>query len=360
MRFLLPILLTASAMAYDFGVVKTMEPVSDDSEYFMEMPAGMAYSPAGGYYVVDIGARVVFHWNLDGSFAGTIGRPGAGPGEFGFMGMGGPQGYITLVNDTLYVYDGGRKVLQSFDLEGKFLGSKTLTMNAGRTNAFYITPDENYLIHHKSFASDPPKVEVMLTNDKGEETKKIVSMEDTTFRREGSDRANMKIVIMGYSEDVISNYNVATGELMVGHSGKPEFDIYDSNGKLIKNVRIDMPRLEVTATAREEYDQMPWIKNSNFFKTDFPEMMPYYNNILPIGKSGFLVYNLSPHYRNVVGFKIDRNGKVLDRFEMACGENGLLAGAAGKIVSIRTDDWGDFIIQELTTNPGAGNSAPGQ
>lgn len=338
-----------SLMAADMkiNVALTLDEVSEDAEYFLQQPASFDTDSKGSFYVVDWVARVIFKWNSKGEFDKVIGAPGGGPGEFGFMGQGGPQGYLGIVEDVLYVYDGGRRAVQIFNTKGEFQKSEGLQVQLGRTNAFYIASAGKWIIDHSSFMRETPSLTVSLVDAQSQNETVVVERADTSFDRKSDGTRVTQVVIKGFSERLVTAYNQLNGQLIVGFNGEPSFSIYDLNGKLVKKVPVNRPRREVKEEDQKEFNEQGWIKNNTFFTTAFPERMPHYTGILPVGTDMFAVYEISPFNRNIDGILIDGEGTVKSKFRFSCGENGGLIGAKGKILRVRTDDEGYFNLEVL-------------
>lgn len=332
----------------ELSPVKDLDPIPDDSEYFLQIPASLAIDSKGNYYVADLVARVVFSWDAEGRFRRVIGKPGKGPGEFSFFSTGGPQAYLGLVDDRLYVYDGGKRAILAFDSDGNFIESKVLNLQAGRTQSFHVTPNNQFVVHHSSFMREKPVIEVALYNAGGKLVKLLKSIEDDTFERKGGSGNVRGVVIKGYSPRLVTNLNAKGGEILLGFTGDPSFEIYDLSGNLKSKVRLGLPRQDVSKEDTAEFDELPWIKNSSFFSAKYPDKLPFYDRVLPIRGRGFLVFSESPFYHRIRGILVDSSGKTMGRVEMKCGENGTLLGADDRVVAIRTDEDGDFILQEMT------------
>lgn len=331
-------------------VLKTLEEPPEDAEHFLQAPASFDMDSDGSYYLVDWTARVLFKWDKDGKFDRIIGAPGGGPGEFGFMGAGGPQGYLGIVDDVLYIYDGGRRAVQVFDKNGTFQKSDGLQVQLGRTNAFYMAAGDSWIIDHSSFMKEIPALTVSLVDAKTQKESVIVERQDTSFERKSEGGRVNQVVIKGYSERLVTAFNKASNQLIVGYNGEASFTVYDQAGKVLKKVPVKRPRRDVEKEDKDEFNEQGWIKNNTFFSTAFPEQMPYYNSILPYGKNQYLVFEISPYYRRVAGMLINDKGDILGKFRFKCGENGGLLGAKGKVMRIRTDEEGYFSLEELTFN----------
>ncbi len=350
MRFFIFLLVSGHLFAakLELNPIRSLEPVPEDSEYFLQLPSSFALDPEGNYYLADLLGRIVFSWDAEGRFRRAIGKPGNGPGEFSFFSTGGPQAYLGVAEDKLFVYDGGKRAILAFDFEGNFIESKTLNLQAGRTQSFHVTPKNQFVVHHSSFMRENPVIEVALLNAAGEQIKILKSIEDDTFERKSDGRNVQGVVIKGYSPRLVTSLNAKDGEIVLGYTGEPSFEVFDLAGNLKSKVTLTLPRQDVTREDTDEFDQLPWIKNNSFFSAKYPEKLPFYDRVLPVGDRGFLVFSESPFYHRIRGVLVNTAGKTLGRVEMKCGENGTLLGANDRILAVRTDDEGNYILQEVT------------
>ena len=78
----------------------------------------VAADDQGRIYVLDQMAREVRVFAQDGTFEGSIGQPGQGPGEFSGFAQS-----LLVYRDTVLVSDAGNRTIQRFSLSGEFLSS---------------------------------------------------------------------------------------------------------------------------------------------------------------------------------------------------------------------------------------------
>ena len=79
-------------------------------------PSGIEQARNGDYLVSDRLSGQLYRFTHAGQFLNTIGRKGAGPGEFQA-----PRG-IAIVNDTIIAFDPGLRRAQTFTLDGDLAG----------------------------------------------------------------------------------------------------------------------------------------------------------------------------------------------------------------------------------------------
>ncbi len=332
-----------SAESWSFSPVAAMEAVPEDVDAFMRLPMDLTVDGRGRIMIADAIARCVFVWNDDGSFAGTFGKEGSGPGEFTFMGRGGPQAYLSVVDDKIYVFDGGRQTISIFDESLNYVSSTTY-INRGRVEYFAVTPKGDYFVHHMVFQANPPVQRVELFDTEGASQALIKEFEDKTWKP-GGNRGGF--VIIGYAPETVVHYAPETGKVIVGDAGKPSFEVFDTTGKREKTVKFAMLQPEVTAEDKAEYGEVRWIKNNPNVHLDFPDKKAYYTDILPHGE-GFLVFSISPFYGNLEGFILDARGEPKGPLRFALGEGGFLRAIGGSYYAVRSDDDGELIVEKLT------------
>jgi DNA-binding beta-propeller fold protein YncE len=114
-------------------------------------PADLAFAPSGDIYVAEQGedeeamgfgdARVV-RLASDGTYLGSWGSPGTGPGEFHFL-----HAIAVDSRGRVYVSDRENNRVQIFDAEGARLGEWT---HLGSTMSLVITPDDElWMLNHR-------------------------------------------------------------------------------------------------------------------------------------------------------------------------------------------------------------------
>lgn len=92
--------------------------ISDDSlpeGLYFENPNSLAIDADGNIYVCDGDANHIKKFNKEGKFTETIGRSGAGPGEFGL------PGHIEVSKDRLVLWESINRRISVLNLDGKFI-----------------------------------------------------------------------------------------------------------------------------------------------------------------------------------------------------------------------------------------------
>lgn len=329
-----------------FKSVTGFEPIPEDSEYFLQTPTSFDVDARGNYYVVDVEAQVVFTWDKTGAFRKVIGAPGEGPGEFQFSGRGPGTGYITVMKDQLYVYDGRKREVLIFDGEGVFVKAVSLGKNRSRAENFYACEDGAFIMHRRRFSEEGALGEVLRLDLEGKTLKTYRSENDNSFKM-NQKNGQRNFMIKAFNPTLVSSYNHATDEILVGQSGEPWFEVF-SAGKSFK-VKVPVARQEVTKADKDEYMQR-FTGRSRKPSVEFPDKKAFYTHLISLGKSGYLVFNQSPYYNKIDGVRIDKDGQILGRFQMACGQGGSLLASRGRALKIAMNDHDEFEISELTVN----------
>ncbi len=325
----------------------TLEPVPESLGLFLQYPFGVEIDERGRFYVLDNLARTVFVWDRDGRFLTHFGKKGEGPGEFSFYGSGSPQGFISVLGDEVYIYDGSRRLLNRFDAEYRFIEAKPFLGSGGRTLYFNMTRDRKILLYQQKYRAEKPSKELALYDSSLNRINVFFQAEDKTFEVKRENGKTVAIIVNAYRPSVVMFCDTANGEIIVGGNDKPEFGVYDSNGSKLRTVRFRVTPKEITPEEREAFVNRPNIRRDSRIKVSFPKRRPYYQIVLPVGRRGYLVFDYSFDHSSVSGVFIDREGRQLGVFQRAVSENGGLFGARGRIFSIGTDGEGEYAIQEL-------------
>ncbi len=109
-----------------------------DFEALFSEPIGLITSSDGTRFVLDAKDMRVMRFDRDGSYLGSFGREGEGPGEFSQ-----PTALAMLPGEIILVADGGNRRLSQYTTDGLFLDSVTLQRALGqirtdRTGTVYL------------------------------------------------------------------------------------------------------------------------------------------------------------------------------------------------------------------------------
>ena len=79
---------------------------------------------------------------------------------------------------------------------------------------------------------------------------------------------------------------------------------------------------------------------------EFPAEKAFYDQILPVGDRGYLVFLRSPNAVRCEGIYVDREGKTQKPFNLVCGNGGNMMGSMGRVFAVRLEE-DEMVIQEL-------------
>ena len=338
-------------MAFD-GPVKVeirtlLKPIPEDSDYFLQTPTSFDVDKAGNYYLVDAEAQVVFTWDKQGNFKGHIGKPGEGPGEFQFGGRGPGAGFITALDKGLFVYDVRKRQVLFFNEDAQYQSNIALNANRARASNFYAMPSGEFLVHQRRFNEEGIFAEVKRLDGEGKETKTYAALKDESFNVSRSERRR-RFTIRAFHPTIVSHYDRLTGEILVGHSKEPSFDVHKADGQVVK-IKVPMPANEVTQEDKDEYMRRFETRN-RAPEVEFPDKKAFYTHLLSLGESGYLVFNQSPYYNHIEGVHLNKNGDLKGRVDLESGPGGGLFGAAGRLLWLSLDDEDEFVLKEVALN----------
>jgi hypothetical protein len=344
------LLFTLLAANLEMTDVKIMQPIPEDLDLFLENPAHMDLDDDGNLYVVDLDAAKIFIWDAQGQYKGHFGKKGEGPGEFAFNGSaGGPHGYVSIVGNDIYIYDGGKRTLSVFDTELNFKSRDNFKMPGGRAEYFQILEDGRIFLYNSSYFSDVPYKKIAFYSKDMEELKQIYQAKDETWEY-GEENGNRRVILKIFSPGIMTHFDTFNKEIIVGNPSSPKFEIYGSDGNLKRTVDVKLVQQDVTRDDIEEWESQEWVSRSTFFKMTYMDKKPYYSNVLPFKDKGYLVYLQSPVYGKASGIFVDRQGKTKGRFTMALGEGGWMSSVDGRIFVVRINEMGDIEIGEMAPN----------
>ncbi len=331
----------------DLVAERTLQAIPDSNPVFLQGPSDVAVDANNRVYVLDLRSTTVFVWEANGNFIRHFGHEGQGPGEFSFQAnMGGRQGYINIINDDIYVYDGGNRVVNRFSLDGIYQDSYRFNLPNGRAEQFRMIRPDQLLIFNSSYTAEEPFRQIATYDKAGESLKSYIKAPDKTWRYENSSRSG--VILHIYAASLFMHYNSANDTLLIGNSEEPMFRVYKPDGSLVTEIRLPLVQAEVTQDDIDEFEGQQWIKTNSFFKTEYPESKSFYDKVLPVADNGYLVFTESPVAARCQGLYARADGKAVGRFSADLGEGGTLLGTHGQVFTIAVDEEGEFVISEVT------------
>ena len=191
-----------------------------------------------------------------------------------------------------------------------------------------------------------PLTRLVLYDEALKPIKELASFDDPAFRIFYKGKSVSKLQIMAFAPKLTVFGDPGSREFLVGRGDQSFFTIFDESGEMLTKVHFKTPRPRVTEEDQDEFARQAYLRVIDYYDWTSADYHPYYDSVLPLGKQ-FFIYRISPFYKKVSGYLLNRSGKVLGRVALKLGENGNLFGAGGRIFAVKTDENGEFFIQEL-------------
>jgi len=329
-------------------VVTTYQDPGEEGEVFLERPAMAAYDDQDRLWVLDPDAGLLFRWHKDGRFDRTLGAKGEGPGEFVFRGGRGPGAAgLALAAGQVYVMD-GKRTIQVFDLEGRYLSTINPDFRASRISGFHVLKDGSLLFQQSSFMSETPTAKLSLHDAQAKLVRELASFPETGFRREGpAGQRPTSVTLIGYAGQLASTYDARRHVVIYGHGDKPDLTFFDPAKGSSQTVVLALVQRKVEQGDKDEFQKMPMFQNAPFpVKADFPEKKALFNRLLWC-EEGILVLDESPVVHEIRGILVDKAGVKRQDIHLRCGEGGTLMAASGRSVWSHTTEDGELIVQRI-------------
>ncbi len=219
------------------------------------------------YFIVSrTAADLILKFDADGNFVHSFGRRGEGPGE-----LIAPRYLRVDESGHLQISDNNRKKIYFFNQNGEL--TKTIP-TASNHRVATLLENGKILAVKSSFDREEGWIEypIILCDENLEEIKLLGSgrtMQNFTI----SKTINPLLIYMDYNVLRATN-----GRIYVGHfRGEYEFLVYDAEGNLLRKIRKDYRKVEVSEKLKEEI--LNWGKSFPTFeemkeKVYFPEFHP--------------------------------------------------------------------------------------
>ncbi len=254
----IPVAVTSGGPRYDtppFGLEEILKvhQREDQLASLLRSPTDFAPGPDGTLIVVErnIGRAVVY--DAEGEYIRELGGRGEGPGEFVSMQD------MRIAGDTLTFYDGRQIRLTVLKIDGTLI-EVIPTQDYGRLQGIDMLPGhvlalsdndmrfgQDYIYQWKSIVIVRHTTGDTLASLDSDEV--AISPNDTPG---GGSGMTMVIRVMPFTAE--SSAMVIPGDRILVTAGiRPEIDLYDLEGQLLRRIRIDLPHRQVTAAMKDEY-----------------------------------------------------------------------------------------------------------
>ncbi len=308
-----------------------------ESAGLLEQPRYVVRGEKGRFYTIDVQAKCLFVWDANGRFEKKVGQRGGGPGEFVFRWTG--YSFIGWDGRYITVLDSGESKIHYFE-DGEFIKSLDYHF-PGRITGYSALEGGRHLALHENYRN---KSQVVLYDADWNELKVIFEFKDRRWQRTNQ----------GWVHRAFLSVPTFHGEpnapfFVFGFPDRPEFLLYDLDGKKKRTVSFRIARKDVTPKDKETFRKAPWLQAQGG-KLVFPEQKPYYTDVLPISGGRFVVYNQSSWSAIVEGLVLDGNGETQGSFQDDFGVNGGIDSLEGMLVIVDLNDPPQIRLSEIVVN----------
>jgi len=279
---------------YGTGKVKFVKEfvISDKSLHgglYFENPNSLAIDADGNVYVCDGDANHIKKFNKEGKFIETIGRSGAGPGEFGMPGL------IEVSKDRLVLWESVNRRISVLNLEGKFIKGFRFSGANERPMDIKGLPGGQIIIEIEKtdFSNEkyPQECRIDLYSPDMEFIKTIYSRK--LYRAKPIMKPRVSVP---QPFNPMVHWDVSPeGRVVIGFSAKYEIEVFDPlDGKILSFFHKYTP-VKVNNKDKEDHFSKFWVRE---FKadgssririgapdyiannTEFPKYKPAFNSII--------------------------------------------------------------------------------
>jgi hypothetical protein len=323
----------------------TIGRVEGPEEELLSRVTGAALLPDGGVAIADAGSGSVRLFEADGDFRLAFGRPGEGPGEFGYI-----SGLRLVSPDRLRVFDADAQRLSTFTLEGELDSSLTLRASTGfpELDLGQFTDGTHAAIWIERMGRDPGAV----TSDRmavgrfgadGQQEEPLTAGEGMLRLRTESGGGPLP-----FSPHFLA---ARVGDtLFVTDGRRPEIRAIDAAGELVRSIPVPVQRSPPEAAREDLAAALPQERRAQLADLSVPEMdsIPFLAELLtdPTGRLWVKPYvpATDSHWRGRARtggtwIALATDGEVLARIEIP-GDLRLLAIDDTRIVGVAKDDLG--------------------
>ena len=328
------LLLLAGPVEKEIYLESALQLQTDTADVFLSQVKDICVDSRGRIYALDPSTHTVYMWTKDGTFVKQFGKRGEGPGEFLFRSnFGGFQGFLSTVEDRLYVLDPATKKLNQFDADQRFVSAKPFKVQTGKIALFRILKDGGYLVQARTFFTEVPTTELIRFNADLSKKTTLFSLKDISWAyADGKTRG----IFAAFCPTLAATYNETTGIIAAGYSDQPSFNRFNSAGEKQAEVTAKLKRLPVTEADRTEYRDDPTFAKQDFFTATYPDYMPYYDRILAVGPDHYLVALESTTDGRYRGKLVTKTGDTVGTVSFNCGDGGSLFSYAGRLFAYIT------------------------
>ena len=343
-------LLTLFSTQFGLTIQKQYE-TPKTGDFFLQNPLSFDLDSKGRLFIVDGEAKVIFCWDSNGHFLRTIGKPGQGPGEFTFSGHGPAMGFINIIKDQLFVFDGIQRKLSIFDSDSKFLYAPNLNLQRSRALYFTALSEKQFMFLSRNLMDDHFVSVIKVIDEEGKDISVLKEMKDDSIILKGANGQQSRMSNMtfkAFNPELVMGYNCQTETTYIGFSGEPAIEVLAKDGSS-KKLKMPLVQREVTELDKDEFLLARTGSRQRTPTFVFPEKMPFFQNIFSMGNGDVLVFNLSNFTREIDGIVMDPEGNVKGKIQTTLGEGGGFLNARGLLLkfALNEDDEFEFALVSL-------------
>jgi len=221
---------------------------TDWNDLFYHLLCDLAVAPDGSIFIASSRQHKIFKFAPDGNLIKSFGQEGQGPGDFN-----GP-GDLSILDEKLLVvgeYAGSQRI-SFFDLEGSF--KKVLKTSRPPFRPIALRDGKiAFIVHHYrgEGPTDRKKIESVVIRDINSDRE--VKVAEFTFNM-----ASIKVGqgTLGFGDATSGGFLIVPskeGNLIVGNSLRPFFDVFSPDGTKISTIPLNMEAIPVTKRLISEY-----------------------------------------------------------------------------------------------------------
>ncbi|MFU8860244.1 MAG: 6-bladed beta-propeller [Cyclonatronaceae bacterium] len=257
--------------------------ISDEysEEYLFGRLNGVVVDADGHILAGDQSQITIYHFSEDGSYLGSFGQQGAGPGEFGqFFNLG-----ITY-DDSLYVQDVMQSRVITFgkNEDGQWAFGSTIALrrgDGGFPSQFHKISDGDFLVHYMrgvqtSVISEKPYLQLA---DRGGDVNGEKILELEPYQMHVIQSGN-RVIAMGIPYTYHQPFTVShTGHIYTGFNENLFISKYDHSGNHLLDIDFPVDPIEVS---REEKDEAVsgFGESADEVRSRMPDIKPAFTRLL--------------------------------------------------------------------------------
>lgn len=214
-----------------------------DPNYQFGTIAAVDIGSEGTIYVLDQQAQQIRVYSPDGTYLRAIGKPGSGPGEL----SAGVMGLIVTRGDTILVPDMGQQRVTRYTADGGTVGSFPIPMTEGFAVRWLSEPGGR-IVQQTRIMQLPGQTTTVEPKDLLLERDASGAIVDTVMVMPAGEQVRFtqsSMQIRLFEAEPVWGLS-SGGRVFFAMNSNYSIGVYDGSGRLVRIVRKDVPRKEVT------------------------------------------------------------------------------------------------------------------